>query len=455
MKKYIKILGPTIDSGRILHFQLSYSKNIRKYLLSNTIDIEYDEDISMVPVSILSIPALAGIVLLAWHIGADVYLDEIDEEYLNSLETIKNVFKKWYPQLPFSIIQATKVTSANNHFEGYGQLFSGGLDCAATYIKNRNNKPHLYYCYPQERQFSINIGHLVNFAHQENLPLSQIKTNIRDVVDTHLMLAKFGVEWWGQISHAVVFTSLCAPLTNIHKIGTLLISSSFTPEFDIPYGSVPQIDNNICWDYCRVVHYGYELTRQDKTKLLKKYIECEPGGEHILTSLTLVTWGCIKPNTINIASQVCGKCSYYMSGTGHMEKCLLNIVGFTLEGLDPNRFGFNVDDETFSKIRQGFIKRTLYKRNWLINTKADATVNAIGIFFWKDKQKNIPDDLDSINMYNSREFFEWFKNYDLSDYKPKQNFSQFPRLLLSTISLKLYPYFKAKILKGFVHKIIS
>lgn len=443
MKSFIKINDPTIVQEKTLSFTLSFSRDMNKYFKNDKIYIEYEEDISEIPTSILAIPALAGTILVGWHAGADVYINEIDDEFMRSIEKIKSIFTKWYPKLPFSIIFASsKITNSVVPADQYGMLFSGGLDCAATYIGNREKKLHLYYCFPQERQHGINIDHLKTFAEQESVQLSTIKTNIRDIVDTHLMLTKFGVEWWGQISHAMVFTSLCAPLAFKHKIQQLFISSSFTKELDIPYGSDPRIDNNIVWANCRVVHFGYDMTRQDKTRLLKEFIQTAPGGENIVSVMTLVSWGCIKTGENNKAGEICGKCSYYRAGTGHVEKCLLNIVGFTLEGFDPNIFGFQVDEDTFSIIRKGFQTHKLYKRNWLIKTKADDTVSKIGMFFWKDKQQNIPSQ-NIPDMYKSREFFKWLKEYNLADYQAKDPVLEKLKKIVPTIKFLVYPLYKS------------
>jgi len=84
MKKYIRIEDLSLRSGRILAFRLSASQNIKKYLLTPDVYIEYDQKIDKVPISICQIPAIASVVMLAWHIGADVYVEELDETYLNS-----------------------------------------------------------------------------------------------------------------------------------------------------------------------------------------------------------------------------------------------------------------------------------------------------------------------------------------------------------------------------------
>jgi len=47
-----------------------------------------------------------------------------------------------------------------------------------------------------------------------------------------------------------------APLTYIEKVEKLYIASSFTDEIKLPWGSHPDLDNNVRWTNTRVEHDG-------------------------------------------------------------------------------------------------------------------------------------------------------------------------------------------------------
>ena len=177
MKKYIKIEDLILQKNRI-SVRLVCSKNIQKYLMSNTLYIEYDENIDEVPTSILQIPAVSGIVTLAWLTGADVYVKELDAEYLKSLERIRTVMKDMYPEFPFSKIYVDKIVLNEFNNDGYGLLFSGGLDSVTSYIRHRDKKPSLIHCLVKEKQFKTNINHLINFSKEEDVTINVIKTNV-------------------------------------------------------------------------------------------------------------------------------------------------------------------------------------------------------------------------------------------------------------------------------------
>jgi hypothetical protein len=248
MKKYIKIEDLSVQENRILEWRLSSSPNVKKkYLLTPNVYVEYDQNIDKVPKSILVIPALSGVVMLSWHIGADVYVEELDETYLNALEKIKKVMKSWWPNLPFSEIYVEKIVSNKVSNKGYGMLFSSGIDSMVTYIRHREKKPNLIHCVTRGQHLKTNKEHLINFANEENVTINIIRTNINDSLHERLLSAQFGVAWWGNISHSIIYTGLSAPLTIQNKIGTLLIASSHTREFKHPWGSHPLIDNNISW----------------------------------------------------------------------------------------------------------------------------------------------------------------------------------------------------------------
>ena len=431
MNKYIKIEDLSLQKNRIA-VRLSCSKNIQKYLLSNTLYIEYDKNIDGVPNSILQIPAVSGIITLAWITGADVYVKELDAAYLDSLHKIKTVMKDWYPEFPFSEIYADKIIVNRFNNNGYGLLFSGGIDSLTSYIRHRDKKPNLIHCVVRKEHLNLNREHLINFAKQENVTIDVIKTNIYNVIHGLLIYAQFGVDWWPDVGHSIVYTGLCAPLAQKINIGTLLIASSYTQEFKYPWGSHPLIDNNISWGGCRVLHDGYELSRQQKIRhVLKNYIASH-DGDHVLEALD-----CGSSSTRQ-ATAVCGKCELCVSG--RCMKCMRSIAGLSLENVDPNLCGFNVDLETFDFFKQGFIEGNYLKSIIPIRTKASILGKADELFFLKDIQKNIPETIDH-DLYNSKEFFQWFKNFDIAEYKAKIKISESPRMLLATIAFKLYPLY--------------
>lgn len=440
MKKYIRIEKIEIKKKKILKWYFSKSQNVNKYFLKNNPYIVYDEEIDESPASILNIPAISSIIMLSWHIGADVYVDEIDKTYLESLKNIKTVMERWYPKLPFSNIRAEKIITNNFSNDNYGMLFSGGIDSMDTYIRNRNNKPNLIHCNIRTEHFKSNKDHIRNFAEKEKVKLNFVNTNIMDSINEYLLTAKFGISWFGQIIFGMLFTSLCAPITNVNKIKSLLIASSLTEEFKHPWGSHPELDNKIAWNGCYVFHDGFEFSRQEKIKNIHSYIKNnKTSSDHILKTLALVPDHCITERLINKSGEKCGKCKDFLNDD--CEKCLRNIAGLALEGINPNECGFNIDKDIFNLIKMKIIECQLYKRKLLIPTKGELISNQSELFFWDDIQKNISEKCFDYNIHNSRDFFKWLKDFNLSEYNTKIKISDLPRLTIATASFHLYPMY--------------
>jgi len=388
--KYIRIEELKVLEKRLLQFRLSYSKGVQKYFLSDLFYVQYDRDISNVSESILYIPVISNVITVAWAIGADIYVKELDRTYLESLGKIKSVMKEWYPKLSFSTnINAEKIVSNSFSNKGYGLLFSGGIDSTVSYIRHKDKKPNLIMVEGADiplanEEFWRDVENKYSgFADQENVKINFIKADIHQFINERLLNAEFGryltdFSWWGGIHHGICLSGLCAPLSVIENIGTIFFASTHTQEFTPAWGSHPLIDNEISWGDVKIVHDGYELSRQEKIRIIKNYIE--NTGHY--PSLRV----CLCPShDFN-----CGKC----------EKCLRTITALVLENIDPTKCGFNVDKEFFSTLKQNFIKGRL-------------SLGENEIFMWKDIQRHIPETM-SHNLYDSKEFFEWFKDFDIS-----------------------------------------
>lgn len=426
----IKLHVTESDNPNNLYFTMEYSRGVKKYFLNDKMYVQYDVDISDVPKSITIIPAISGLIMLAWHIGADIYVKEIDEEYFQSLESIKQIMKNWYPKLPFSEIYADTIVKNDVPSSGeIGILFSGGIDSMTTYIRHNEHNINLIHCNIREKHFSTNKRHLVDFAYHENVIINFINTNIMDVIHERLLTAEFGF--------GIIFTSLCAPLTAKKQINTLMIASSLTEDFKYPWGSQPDTDNKIHWSGCRVIHDGFELTRQNKIKLIKNFI-LNSGDPIILKTLSLVPDNCISLEHANKTDFICGSCKSCLKGS--CEKCLRNIVGLTLEGIDANECGYNINNNTFEFIKNSLINKTLFARKLLVQTKGEVITNEADLFFWRDIQMNIPPKINS-DVHGSEEFFIWFKNYKFANYKPRINIYELPKLIIATIAFRSYPLY--------------
>jgi len=192
--------------------------------------------------------------------------------------------------------------------------------------------------------------------------------------------------WWASVQHGLGLLGMCAPLTAVCDIKQIYIASSATRSMSQsltrPWGSHPLIDGNVAWADVRAVHDGVEWTRQEKIgHVIKPFIESTRASPPVIV--------CDDPHRGDILN--CSRC----------EKCSRTIVGLALEGIDPGRCGFNVDDRTFANIK----RKLLWDRLMFTYKKSG---------MWNDIKGAIPDYL-ATDRYGSKAFFEWLRTHEFPE----------------------------------------
>ena len=91
----------TRASKRTIKSNITVSRDLKKYFRRLTFHSRFDEEICANK-SILNIPALSILLPLAWITGTDVYVDELDKSYAESVQFLQEEFKKMYPRAPFN-----------------------------------------------------------------------------------------------------------------------------------------------------------------------------------------------------------------------------------------------------------------------------------------------------------------------------------------------------------------
>lgn len=420
-KKFINVVDTKIHKGNTVVFKLSYPKCIKKYLTSECIYAEYSEKIDDVDESILNIAAVSSLVPLAWAVGADLTVRTLDKTFVESLSQIKPVFEEWHPNFSFSTeIRVEKVVSNKFLNKGYALLFSGGIDSTVSYIRNKEKRPNLIFIRGIDI-LSKNIAlwnaakeKVLEFAKLEGVKVYFVKTNVREIFYEGLLSVDFGRSWWVRVSNGLALVGLCAPLSK-QGFGTLLIASTRGPqqpkEVRYPLGASPLIEGRLSWADVRVVHDSYDVNRQQKIKyVLKRYVETSH-----FPILRVCTSG---KNSLN-----CGKC----------KKCLPTIVGLALEGIDPNKCGLKMDNNTLENLKQSFIneKYQIFENDAISPNFLYRTDD------WKEIQNEIPIDVKT-DFYNSKKFFEWLRGFDFTSYGLKMESKMQKKRLFQVFKWRLF-----------------
>lgn len=331
-----------------IDYEYILDKNIRKYFHKNSFFVEYTTDISEVPCHINVIPFLVNVMPIAWFADFRVKVDKIDSNFLKALKDLKLEFSKYYPlnnpndcMLDYDQIIYNKSNESNNQ---EAMLFSGGVDAYTTLLRHNSKKIDLITIHGADiklddhNQWNDLIQYIENTEAIKENPKHFIKSNLRDFITFEVDKLLPNLGWWGKVQHGMALTGLTAPICYLNNIKTLYIASSYTRKKNyefIPWGSMPEIDNKLIFNFTNVIHDGENLTRQEKVNL-------------IVTSQKIPIRACYNEFKSNLN---CNSC----------EKCYRTIYAILINNRNPIDYGFEFDESKFvllkSKINNQFTSK--------------------------------------------------------------------------------------------------
>jgi len=421
---FIKISNVTASDNK-LEVKLEFSKEVGKYFFKNSFEVYYDTNIEKVDESILSIPAVCATVPIAWATGADLYAEKLDETFLSSLPEIRKVFEGFYPKFSSSgNIHVQKIIANKFNNTQTALLFSGGVDSFVSYITHKDEHPILITLlkpansnYNKEYHNKVRDFHR-KFAQQEGLDIQFIETKmideLSDTLNNRLLKRRFKViNWWGRVSHGLISLGLCAPLT-VERIGKVTLAPSYPKKIKKPHGSHFLSYTDFSWADVNVVYDVGDLTRQGK---IRHVLKANPQYHKYIRS-------CLFSNEGRPDLRECGYC----------EKCLRTSTGLILEGIDPNECNFDIKNDILDYIKNLFLAGSI----------------RTNIFTWQGIQSHIPDTINNDKVsqkYHAKQFFEWLREFDLTNYKQPDSFFSHLKHYYYSIKYNGIDYTRQKIRK--------
>lgn len=338
--------------GKIQLTNLSKSKNRVDYIFTVSNDLcrffkdthlfcQYDRIIEHIPDSILVIPFLGNVMQIAWLTNSDVYIDTVDSIFFESLSRLKKAYQKMYPNIILGGNLHVKQQDHSNidiYSAKKAQMFTGGMDAVTTFIRHQSEHPLLILEYgfydisliaddafsndkKSDNNFISDSNAASRFASQHNVDTAFIRANYGTFINSSRIDKRFAKSmndyFWHGLHHAMAILSAAAPIAYSEGVSELFIASSFSIGNTYPCASDPTTDNEFRFGNTRVIHDGYELTDQDKARIVVSYQK--KIGEPL--PLRVCSW-----NDHN-----CCQC----------EKCLRRMLQLSAEGGDPKQFGFN------------------------------------------------------------------------------------------------------------------
>jgi len=354
--------------------------------------------------------------------GADVYVDELDRTFAESMDTVQREYKKIYSGISSETrLHADRLVANRIATKRTALLFSGGLDSTYSLYRNMSLKPMLIMIFgttdipTSDLEFQNTLQReYSDFAKREALTLSFVRTNAAEILDrikVDRLFWKFQGRFGGNYMQCLAY-SLCnigqtAPLS-IEKFGRLLVAGAIDEissrddrtRRKYPYASYPATDEKIMWANFHVEHDG-SIPRHEKAFALKEWFASHEMKLRPCMLVSRLPHRSGHPDQLN-----CGQCS----------KCLMTIAELLLAGIDPGEHGLSVDQATYGRMKALFQSELL--------SREDIT------FWWKPVQQAIPNEFEEECPLGKKQFFEWFKtvNLDSSARRHTRLYSLYQRL---------------------------
>lgn len=309
-----------------------------------TMKVEYSEVIRDVPRGLVVIPFICNILPLVWLCDATVYVDELDQDFLQHIKDIKAGYKQMYPNF---ILQGKIVTNPVEYVGGkrnnVATLFSGGVDAYATLFSHLNENPMLVTVWGADIALEDEKGwnnvwkETCLVAEEYDLKPLYIKSEFRQILKTDLLdefVNKSGDGWWHGFQHGIGILGNLAPLVGELGLSKIYIASSYPTNMldKVTCASHPDIDENVHFAKCEVIHDGCDRNRQQKVEWI-----IENRRERKKKVNLRVCWR-------STGGSNCCRC----------EKCYRTCLEIVSEGGNPNEFGFEWNSKTIEQCKRDF-----------------------------------------------------------------------------------------------------
>lgn len=380
-------------SQNSLSYHYDVSDDLAKYFRESPYTLNYELngqplDISRVPEGVLAVPFICNVIPIVWLCDAVLYVNEIDSEFLESIPEFKNGYIDMYPDAKFAgRVEAQKVSVNLPEGSRKSALFySAGVDSSCTLARHYEEHPYLISIWgsdiPSDEAKGWEVLHGSIARDMETLGLENIviRSTFRKVIDDGKLTSGFSPvlhdSWWHGIQHGISIISHAAPCDFVLGVSKQYIAATHSPEYSaLSCASDPTIDNYVRFSGCRVYHDAC-ISRQAKLKEIIDFCESRRLHIHLHVCCT------------SIDGTNCQNC----------EKCCRTIMGFLVEGADPNDYGFSVNDRILSRCRWICIHKVMYGNNEAM--------------FWKGIQDKFTANKDRLAKSKNYKYISWLEGFD-------------------------------------------
>lgn len=369
----------TVGGNVTVDFQIPLQ--LKKYFNKDTLLLEYEPDVSSIPESILSIPALTLVAPVAWATDTDIHAGKVDESFIQGLYDVQKGLQQLYPNVfnTDSEFNCTPVENQPRLSNQSGILFSGGVDSTTSFYRRRSEKPDLINI-TQDRDSESKVQdqseYISSFADNMGVNSTEIFSNGWSVLHMENLNIDFQHhlerDWWNAVMYGIYYMAICAPYAWECNIDTLYQASSYTSNRNLPEAQ-PFIVESVQWAGTTTKISEIEMKRHEKIELIGDFVSKHDGVE-----ISSCYTRSIREN--------CMDC----------EKCFRTSLGAASVGVSPETIGFEIKAETINNIK-------LYIR--------DQDFSGFHAHMWKEIQDTVDPDTFAIS---DDELIKLLQNADIN-----------------------------------------
>lgn len=402
--------------GSLVVYNFSTSENLNKFFNSDELWIEYDEELSGVPTSILTIPFVSILLPIMWMTDSVLWVNELDYTFYRSTFYLQQAYQNLFrnQSLRGRIVPSYLIHNKIEKSDDAFVLFSGGVDAHTTYIRNKKRISRLVNI--QGFYHELNEGNkaadadkrdIAKFAKNEKCHFNFIKSNFAVLINNkaYKPYAKTtGDSLWHGFQHSMAFISFTIPLAYRHDCSQILIASSFTIGDSRFCASYPTTDNEFSFATNGItIHDGFELSRQDKIKVITDY-QKQIG----------------RPYPIRV-------CSFNDHNCCECEKCFRTVLGLIAERANIKDFGFYYEEESLTQHWTNVLDRKV----GLMGLKNES------ISHWPHIKKRMKENYNYMDQ-EQKDFVDWFLSFNFTKAQKVGRIQYYRHNFFSILKRKLH-----------------
>lgn len=334
--------------GSMIRYHFTFSAGLADYYTENPFVIEYPMNIESVPDAVAAVPFVCNVLPVIWLTDSVLKVRQLDKAFFDCIPNVRKGYEAMFPEAVFAgRLEVENLIPCHGPASGNSAVFfSGGLDAVHTLINHLEERPALISIWGADIRFDNESGWevvhngIAEYARKYDLPDVVIHSALRRFDNEDALARRFSKHltsgWWHDMKHGLGLLGHAAPYAYLHGLTTVYIASSNCPaDGPVRCASNPLTDNYVRFVNARVVHDGFEFSRQDKVHNVVDYVarSADQVSLHV----------CFKAQSGNN----CCQC----------EKCYRTMTGLIAEGADPTAYGFDTASENIPLMHTRMIKQ--------------------------------------------------------------------------------------------------